>query len=62
VISWKSGFTSRRTKVRTRLTIGLIVLKRGAASWRNFPSQDRLAPTLPTMRARNLGELDLSGE
>jgi len=29
----------------------LIALKRGAASWRNFRSQDRLAPTLPTVRA-----------
>jgi hypothetical protein len=46
VISWKSGFTSRPTKVRTRLTIGLIALKRGAASWRNFRSQDRLAPDI----------------
>jgi toxin ParE1/3/4 len=66
----------------------LIVLKRGAASWQNFPSQDRFAPILPKVRglvivrwlalyeitksgvrivrvvdaARNLGELDLSGE
>jgi hypothetical protein len=89
VISWKFGFTSRPTKARRRLTIGLTVLKRGAANWRNSPSQDRLAPDIADdarmlvivrwlalyeitkggvriMRvvdaARDLAELDLSGE
>jgi len=26
-------------------------IERGAASWRNFPSRDRLALTLPALRA-----------
>jgi toxin ParE1/3/4 len=87
VISWKSGFTSRRTKVRTRLTIDriearcrqlaefpesgpprpdiaddarMLVIVRWLALYEITKDGVRIIRVVDA--ARNLGELDLSGE